>query len=703
MSWETFEKHIQLKWKESQISGTHLKGATLYLHEIGAIIYLDQKESRDSGSKSRSVVVLHPEWFCRQVVGELLLPEEMLEEGCSLIVNVDGLIPTYRFQCYFQHLLVEGTQSDDIISMLERVGLCYRKGNDEIMVPALIQKDDYNLMTDWEGEGFHLVIGRSLATEDHERTAIPITLFRQLQVELAEDLNFGGRGDSEYRAGKSFSSLKVGELSVLIQFDADPSNPNDDRIDILVKTVDPSRNSSSQVQCVCEIMRKLQVLCCACCPGLLYDVKVIKPWSATEKTPKMSERRLMSLREMQALLVQDRQYSSWRVSGNAVELKLFLSDDEMKEVLEIKTRMKAGADEGADDADLIEGAVEEIELNDFYYSGFSDGSEDPDVWLDEIQVDVNSDVSSDVAEEIEEIDFAAELAAQRKDDIKRFQNSNALHLGMERASVEHQSNDHQGVTTGILHAELQELRVQISDLVVRDGSHTRSHLDKAVYSEGNAIRQRIDEGTKKLLFKIQAHYSFSIAEKERSVPRNQEGLKLSKNTVVNDWLKKVEPWVRWSMYVVTEVAKIALTVFLPGTAGAIPSLSTSTEGHDKAKDTAVTMLQEEDENIHHRNPSATEQFADVKERLVAEGHGNVRASDQLTDVRMKLIAEGVVSDLIRESGMGKFLKGTRLTRVFLKGRPQQDVGCSQQADSVLWICVDCLEKYGEDRATDITP
>ncbi|CAM6123325.1 unnamed protein product [Calypogeia fissa] len=235
MSWETFEKHIQLKKKESQISGTNLKGATLYLHEIGAIIYFDQKESRDSGSKSRSVVVLHPEWFCRQLVGELLLPEGMLEEGCSLIVNVDGLIPTYRFQCYFQHLLVEGTHSDDIISMLERVGLCYRKGSDEIMVPALIQKDDYNLMPDWEREGFHLVIGRSLATEDHERTAIPITLFRRLQVELAEDLNFGGRGDSEYRAGKSFSSLKVGELSVLIQFDPDPSNPNDDRIDILVK------------------------------------------------------------------------------------------------------------------------------------------------------------------------------------------------------------------------------------------------------------------------------------------------------------------------------------------------------------------------------------------------------------------------------------------------------------------------------------
>ncbi|CAM6123327.1 unnamed protein product [Calypogeia fissa] len=445
---------------------------------------------------------------------------------------------------------------------------------------------------------------------------------------------------------------------------------------------------------------------------------------------------------MKALLVQDRQYSSWRVSGNAVELKLFLSDDEMKDVVEIKTRMKAGAD----DADLTEGAVEEIELSDYYYSDFSDGSEDPDVWLDEVQVDVNPDVSLDVVEETEEIDVAAELAAERKDYIERFQNSNALHLGMERATVEHQSNDHQGVTTGILHAELQELRVQISDLIVRDGCDTRSHLDKAVYFEGNAIRQRIDEGTEKLLFKIQSHYSFSIAEKERSVPRflilrkkdssgvtdtlkrpfrkdyrlhflcesqfednnlhwvrNQEGLKLSKNTVVNDWLKDVEPWLRWSMYVVTEVAKIALTVFLPGSAGAIPSFSTSTEGHDKAKDTAIRMLREEDENIHHRNPSATEQFADVKERLVAEGHGTVRASDQLTDVRMKLIAEGVVSDLIREFGMGKFLRGTRLRRVLLKGRPQQDVGCSQQAESVRWICVDCLEKYGEDSATDIMP
>ncbi|CAM6091368.1 unnamed protein product [Calypogeia fissa] len=98
----------------------------------------------------------------------------------------------------------------------------------------------------------------------------------------------------------------------------------------------------------------------------------------------MTERKLMSLREIEVLFIQDQQYSSWRVSGNAVELKTFLSDGEMKEVLGTKNGIKTGPDEKADDVDMSVVAVEQIEY--YYGSEYSESLEGQDVSLDTIEV-----------------------------------------------------------------------------------------------------------------------------------------------------------------------------------------------------------------------------------------------------------------------------------------------------------------------------
>ncbi|CAM6085143.1 unnamed protein product [Calypogeia fissa] len=95
----------------------------------------------------------------------------------------------------------------------------------------------------------------------------------------------------------------------------------------------------------------------------------------------------MSLREIEVLLIQDQQYSSWRASWNAVELKTFLSDGEMKDVLETKNGIKIGPDEKADDVDMSVRAVKEIEAIDYYYdSEYSESLEDQDVSLDTVEV-----------------------------------------------------------------------------------------------------------------------------------------------------------------------------------------------------------------------------------------------------------------------------------------------------------------------------
>ncbi|CAM6092515.1 unnamed protein product [Calypogeia fissa] len=425
----------------------------------------------------------------------------------------------------------------------------------------------------------------------------------------------------------------------------------------------------------------------------------------------MTERQLMSLREIKVRLLQGQQYSSWRDgNGNAVGLQTFLSNAEMKALREINTGINTGVDEGTDEADFPQGTVEEMEGIDYYDdSDFSEGSEDPNVSLDDVKESDVPVVSSQRIEEIEEVVVELEPVDEAKDDLRELlageslqivkepeeeNSSNALRLGKD-------NNDHQGITIEFVRAQFQEVKDMIFD--------ARSHLDKAVYGEGDATRQHVDEGKKEVLLKIRAHSSFSIAEKEKSVPvflkrkdssrfwtsfkdrlkapfqkdyrlhflcesqfgdgklhwvRDQEGLKLSKRTDMNEWLKKVEPWVRWSYYVIADLARIALTVFVPGPA---------------------------------------EQLTDGTERLIAEGQERDGTSDHLTDGNVKLIAKAVVFDLIRDLGMGTFLKGTRLRRVLLKARPQHDVGSSEQTDSVLWICVDCLRQYGEERATDITP
>ncbi|CAM6103719.1 unnamed protein product [Calypogeia fissa] len=405
LSWEAFEKALKLKRKGNQFSGEALKAATLYLHEMGRIIYFDEKKSTRQGPEKRSVVVPDPEWFFSQVVGELLVPKEMSDRGFSTIVSADGSIPIIRFQVFFEDQLEQGTRTEDVISMLEVVGLCFKQGTDKIVIPALIQQDDYNAI-DWEGKGFYWVMGRCLATEENGRSSIPMTLFRRLQVELAQDMDFGGRGDSHYRAGKSFSSFYIGELLVMVQVDDNHSDPTDDRIDILVRSIIPGDATDArlaQATCIDEIMQKLEKLCVACCPGLLYDIKVIKPWTTSEKTPDMVDREPMSLREMKGLLIRGHKYSGWQVHGNPVQLQSFLSERELNEVLGIK----AVLDFGVTDYPVVSKIAVEDTEDPGFWSEVSEAFQDPDISLDVFDKSENSDLSS----ETEEPDFASRLTA----------------------------------------------------------------------------------------------------------------------------------------------------------------------------------------------------------------------------------------------------------------------------------------------------
>lgn len=122
---QALEEVWKLKAKRNDFSVKALKYAASYLHasylhELGEIIYLKKKHSNPRSGK-KTIVVSNPEWFCRKVVGDLLLPTELIEGGrSSLIVGADGSISLVMFEELFQDLLVGGIQSNSVISIILR-------------------------------------------------------------------------------------------------------------------------------------------------------------------------------------------------------------------------------------------------------------------------------------------------------------------------------------------------------------------------------------------------------------------------------------------------------------------------------------------------------------------------------------------------------------------------------------------------------
>ncbi|CAM6106037.1 unnamed protein product [Calypogeia fissa] len=660
-SWQAFKEVWERKHRKKDLKNLELCAS--YLHEMGEIIYFDRNKRQDPVSSNRSIVVPDPQWFCREVVGELLLPKHALEGRKYIKVSADGSISLIRFQAFFEHLLPNGTQSDDVISMLEQVGLCYRKSSDDIIIPALIREDDYKLI-EWEGKGLDGVMGRCLATQDTDRTAIPATLFRRLQVELAQDSNLGGRGDSEYRAGKSYSSFKLGELLVLVQFDVDHSDPSDDRIDILVKSVLSNNStdaSSLKVIKVCEMMQELEKLCVECCPGLRYDIKVIKPWNAAEKTPTMVERELMSLTEIKALMVKGNKCSSWKVSGHPVDLKTFLSESELKEVM---GTMEQEYDECKHCAVRL-GLLTEDALHEF----------------EELVEENGSKYENDDGVDISDRDIVSEIVLEIRHQ--------------HRLTRHHIEKSH--------HELLLEIR-QKHHVLVR---HIQAQLDLSTEERESSVPRYIflskKEGKSNLWisfkeafnqsfelhFLCEAHFDDGFLHEVEG----QDGIPLRRP---KEWLVKISPWLLRSLMVAVMVGKTVGNLYRPGVFNLIPDLNylqNDGKGLSKAVDTAAAMMVEEDEALNGQVPGV---------------HRNYGTAVAPMDLRARMIAEGVVEDLIRELGEAVFKKQIGLRKVLLRRTAHSPVGSSathahsfEAQSSVRWICHSCYKRYG-DRARAIT-
>ncbi|BBN06111.1 hypothetical protein MPTK1_3g18480 [Marchantia polymorpha subsp. ruderalis] len=338
LNWTLFSQMME----ERGITADKLDAATAHLQETGCILYY---RNSPVGMETDRFVVADPEWFGRKVIGEILLPEQMpaaKHSSLSQIVGDDGSLKRSMLAGHFQALNKDSANTDELIDMLAKLGLCYDVGKERVFIPALIREDN---LSKWERKGVHWVMGRSLQPREEDKGFIPSSVFRKLQVLLAQHEKFGLPRDSDYCAGKTFSFFMVGTQMVLVQFDVDESHPGDDRIDVLVKRmvkqVDvvngfevEDHSYHTDLELVLKIMELVEGLCHQTCPSLELERKAIGPWRADSATVPMADRKLIPVDELKMRVGKHGLHSSttMRVGTVVVQNGQLLSASELETI-----------------------------------------------------------------------------------------------------------------------------------------------------------------------------------------------------------------------------------------------------------------------------------------------------------------------------------------------------------------------------------
>lgn len=329
-----------LEWKEyfSTLAGGvfpqhKLRLATEYLHEAGQLIFFREGALQEGGLAHESYVILDTDWFCRSIVGNVLLPDAMLRPGetsLRLQMRADGSVSLAALQAYLPRQLSDELQVREVVAMLLRLGLAYKIGADDIFIPALMETDaipsywQLRIADQW-------VMGFALAVADSETSLLPITIFRQLQVELARNVDFGGRSDSQFAAGRNLITFKHKGMAVMVEYDADPTN----RLDVLVRPLLRVANRRGQVNLAHALVKMMVQISARCCPGVRLDRKVVEPWPADEGLQAMEQRNVRtSVAEVKRWVKRDGigQPTSMVLGNEVIFGDMLLSDNDLLEI-----------------------------------------------------------------------------------------------------------------------------------------------------------------------------------------------------------------------------------------------------------------------------------------------------------------------------------------------------------------------------------
>ncbi|KAG6545988.1 hypothetical protein Mapa_012650 [Marchantia paleacea] len=651
---------LQFRVRNKYQSEGNLMAALEFLHEAGSVVFFkkDRLKMSDPDIAVSGLVVLDPNWFCQRVVGELLLPDSILQEEQSSvrsIVEEDGSISLKTLHLFLQQNL--GTEPVSwVVAMLMCLGLCYRGGvgNDRVLVPALIKKDD---MDRWEKCGVReatacqWVMGRSLTLMDSAKTALPAALFRRLQVSLARD-----PGCESYTASKSSTNFNIRRMSVLLQFDVSEKDP-EERIDILVKPLglmddDPGSVRKQQLNVIEDIMDKLEPISIFCCPGVQFHRKVIKPWSTATSTPSMKDRTLKSVEFFKKKVEEQGlgSYSNWYIDGQCLRYDDLLSAEDLDGLEKTIGRRCKGLEE-----DVLELGID-VDDTDF------------------------NELSRAVP--VEELQLSPESSCIVR-EIRR-----------------------EGLLTR------SEVRLQ--------GKLVQNQFDTMVAELQRSIKFIYDKQNQ-ILRKVHAFHSYSVAEKESSLPRflylkkssasgswitvkeafgstfhvhllcearsdngylheveGQEGVEI---TNPKKWVRKLQPLLEWSLAIAIVVARVVGVTALPGLGLLLPNLS-YTEGANLAL--------------------VIESVATLGETALRSGDHQIDAPGSSPqhpiNLKDRAVAAETLKDFIEAVGRAEFWQKVGLRKAVLRDKDGNLAKCA-------WICEKCYNCYKKNGilVADITP
>ncbi|CAM6129533.1 unnamed protein product [Calypogeia fissa] len=294
LHWTEFVSEVQRsrqRWPEET-----LEAATKYLNEAGVLIYIDTKFPSEWGIPHRKLVVLNPNWVCREVAGNMFLPQDMatLNERPfrSEVNSTTGSISIAGFKKFFKSSLGKWSYSEfeGLITILLWLGLCY-KDRENLFIPSLIAEDGTPGYP-WGPHTFHKdredqwVMGFSIEHHKTELTLAPIALWHRYQVGLAQTPKFNWQfADHDFVADKYFVTFNVDFMNVLIKVNANQGSPTFDDISIFVMPLLEKRDHlegndrrQRQVDLANDLVEILLKLWHEICPGVEYLHRVVWPW-----------------------------------------------------------------------------------------------------------------------------------------------------------------------------------------------------------------------------------------------------------------------------------------------------------------------------------------------------------------------------------------------------------------------------------------
>lgn len=651
--WVDFAREFQSPEADEE----KLKLAVDYLHECGHLIHFRE----GSAGPGRSLVVTDPDWFCRGVVGDLLLPDKMLVDGewpLTRRVVPDGSVALRDLEDHFRHLgLGDEEQVSDIVAMLLRLGICYMAGDQRVFIPALISdkvlEGNQNPKGFWRDSGHsgmlvvrdQWVMGYSLKVQYKTTTLLPIAVFRRLQVELAQD-PMCAAADSKYTAGKFTITFGTNGMAVLVEFRANEEDPNlEDRVDILVRPLvsrdhDRSERRRLQVELANLILEKFVSLAETWSPGVDFERLVVKPWCTAEGMLPIGDRIVtLSVEGVKGRVQAGETETVWPVNGELVNLIDLLSRRELRQ-LESSLGEKC---------DLVETLCVDLGLA---------PKQQPDCPSDhsgKLRTDsLGSDQEQLLQNVVKHFDVTIEKLGSKMDELLSSFEDVRKDLGIV---LRRQKN-----VLEKLQALERFSRDEVTNSVPRFMYLTKASDPSGIWM----ILKDMFVQKATLHFLCEAHFNdYSLHEVS-----DQEGVEIQD---LKKMVKTVAPWLIWSMKVAFVVGKVASQALLPGL-GQLISTFPAGEQNDSSIGTSVgywfsaalvagseaKLFNETTDMSPLRNNTSTPlRPVDVK--------------DGLKDVLKKLIGE---------------LKPTQFQSKFKLKRAVEN-----KSGYVVWICNDCCKKY----------